>query len=729
MSICILVVLLFIFFTRGGETSLVHALEEAGIAEPVSMHTPLYVGEPWKPGAGSDGFALALENKNYSLYVRPDNTQIALLDKRSGHRWTSNPTKEQLAGETVKGLPLANLQSPFALTYVTTTGKDQTTEKVVNALDPKLEIAMIKNDKGLQISYSFTEKKLGLAIQYELTDKGLKVRVPTDGIKEEGDFVVFSLDLLPYFGAAAAGEDGYIFVPDGPGGLIKFDSKRADLSKGYIHQVYGLDVTNMLNWFRSGERREDIAFPVFGVKRGANAFVAIITRGGDSSNIAAMPPGMKSTFYNVYTSQIYRENYLYQRSRIPPTPIKAVQKERLKTDREIEYRFLSSQDTDYVGMANAYRDYLIETGGLGSPLKPVEHVPLYLKIMGGGFRAAYNQIEYVPTTTFAQATEIVQGLQKKGVANMEVVYYGWQRMGGNKIDKRFPIEAKLGGNSAAKAFVSELRKSDIGVQFYDQLIWLDDSSTSLSPRNSGVRKMDGTVFKDETWFLSKPARTVDLAYQSIQELKKIGVSGMFYDGLGSMVFNDYDPTGLTTREDAIKIYKGLLDYTRRELGTSGVYRGNDYSLNNVDYIDDLPNDSSYDFMIDETVPFYPIVLHGYVSYSFGDGGNLRNDVQTEFLKSIEYGAMPTFFLTYDESRKLMDLNIWFYLFSSQYEKWADRIGKEYGQFDSLAKVFAQKIVGHKKLADKRFETTYEDGTRVIVDYNKGTFDVEGGGGA
>jgi hypothetical protein len=196
-----------------------------------------------------------------------------------------------------------------------------------------------------------------------------------------------------------------------------------------------------------------------------------------------------------------------------------------------------------------------------------------------------------------------------------------------------------------------------------------------------------------------------------------------------MVFNDYDPAGKTTREDAIKIYEGLLDYTREQLGSAGVYRGNDYSIDEVDYIDDLPNDSSYDFMIDETVPFYPIVLHGYVPYSFGDGGNLRNDVQTEFLKSIEYGAMPTFFLTYEESRKMMDLNIWFYLFSSQYEKWADRIGQEYGQFDSLAKLYAQKIVDHEKLADKRFATTYEDGTRVIVDYDRGTFEVEGGEGA
>jgi hypothetical protein len=54
---------------------------------------------------------------------------------------------------------------------------------------------------------------------------------------------------------------------------------------------------------------------------------------------------------------------------------------------------------------------------------------------------------------------------------------------------------------------------------------------------------------------------------------------------------------------------------------------------------------------------------------------------------------------------------------------------EYAEFDKLAKVYSQKIVGHEKVSDNVFATTYEDGTRVVVDYNKETFAVEGGGGA
>lgn len=726
IAFCALLIIILVVILQGDELSPAQALAYTGIKERVVSKAPLYEGEAWKPQAGADGFAEALASENFALYIQPTSTQIALVDKRTGYRWSSNPSEAQLSSETVKGVLLANLKSPFVLTYVRTQGKDQTIREVLNANDPKLQTTLIKTAEGLQVSYVFPEKQLGFTIQYELTSKGLKVRIPTDGIKEDGEYAVFTVDLLPYFGAASSEEEGYIFVPDGPGGLIRFDSERAGVSRGYIHQVYGLELTNTGNWTRSGERRENIAYPVFGMKRGSNAFMAVLTEGGDSANIAAMPPGLKSNMYNVFSNQIYREEYLYRMSRLA-APLKAVQKQRLDTDREVEYRFLNGDDAGYVGMAKAYRDYMTETGKLNEPLKPVEHTPLYLKIMGGNYTEAFSKIKYITATTFPQATNIVNGLLEKGVANLKVIYYGWQNQGDYDLYDRFPIEESLGGETAAKAFVSNMTKHGIDVMFEDDFVWIDSDNSDLSGKTNGIRGIDETVFVDEGWFISKPSRTVAMAYQTIEKLKEIGISGILYNWMGEMVFHDYDPSGIETRSDTIAVYDGLLEYTQKTLGTAGVYRGNDYAVGQSDFIANLPHESSYDFMVDETVPFYPIALHGYVSYSFGDG-NLRNDVETEFLKAIEYGAVPSFFLTHEDSRKLKYTAASF-LFSSQYEKWTDRILKEYEAFDSLAGLYSQTIKNHEKLSENRFATVYEDGTRVIVDYNSKTFVVEKGAGA
>jgi hypothetical protein len=716
------VLLLLVF--KPWEKTTAERFSQTGIAANLPTPDALYEGDPWKPAAGADGYALALENEHYALYVRPDNTQIAVLDKASGYRWTSNPTKEELAGETVKGQLLANLQSPFLLTHVRTQGADQTVRETLSNQTAGMQIAMIRKPEGLQIEYSFPAKQLGFVMQYELTDSGLKVKVPAAGIREQGASALFSLDVLPYFGAAPAKENGYVFVPDGPGGLIRFDQEHASLTRGYSHQVYGKEITNEENWTRTGERREDIAYPVFGLKKGDHAFLAVMTKGEDSANVSAMAPGIKSSFYQVFSSQIYREEYLYRMSRLA-APSKAVQKERLNRDREVEYRFLNGADVDYVGMAGAYRSYLQETGRLTEALKPVDHVPLYLKIMGGNYEKAFGRIRYVAATTFEQAGDIVSTLQSKGVASLRTIFYGWQNEGDYNMERRFPIDPALGGEAAAKTFISGMKERGVPVSFSEDFLWVDGHS-SFSGKTDAIRGIDGTAYVDDGWYIAKPAYTAVTAADTVNRLKKLGVDGIHFSGIGEMLLNDYEPSGIQTREYAKTVYDGLLKYTREALGSASVNQGDAYALGQTDYIDGLPSESSYDFMIDETVPFYPIVLHGFVPYTFGDG-NLRDDEDAEFLRAIEYGALPSFFVTHDDSRKLKDTPSNF-LYSSRFDKWERRIEEEYAKFDSLSRLYSMRIIGHEKLSGQKYATTYEDGTRVIVDYGVKDFTVEKGAG-
>ncbi len=313
--------------------------------------------------------------------------------------------------------------------------------------------------------------------------------------------------------------------------------------------------------------------------------------------------------------------------------------------------------------------------------------------MGGDYAEAFSQIRYIAATTFDQAGAIVEDLKRRGVGNLNVVYYGWQHRGDYDKYRRFPIEPSLGGEQAAREFIAKMKQADVPVLFEEDFVWLDPYS-SLSGKTNGIRGIEGTVFVDGDWYISKPSRTVAMAYETIEKLKDIGVSGIHFNWIGEMVFHDYDPHGISTRADTIGMYKGLLDYTRRTLGQASVYQGNDYTLNQTDFITNMSSESSYDFMVDETVPFYPIVLHGHIPYSFEEG-NLRNDAEEEFLKAIEYGAVPSYFLTNDDSRKLR-YSASGYLYSTRYDKWANRIQAEYEAFDSLASLYAQQIVNHER---------------------------------
>src|ERR1700730_16688229 len=92
IAFCVLIMIFILTFFQARGISPALALEKTGITNSDLTRVPLYKGDPWKPSAGADGFAQALENESFAFYIQPGNTQIALLDKRTGYRWSSNPS-------------------------------------------------------------------------------------------------------------------------------------------------------------------------------------------------------------------------------------------------------------------------------------------------------------------------------------------------------------------------------------------------------------------------------------------------------------------------------------------------------------------------------------------------------------------------------------------------------------------------------------------------------------
>uniref|UniRef100_UPI001330BB5B DUF5696 domain-containing protein n=1 Tax=Klebsiella pneumoniae TaxID=573 RepID=UPI001330BB5B len=69
-------------------------------------------------------------------------------------------------------------------------------------------------------------------------DQGsLTVTVPLGQVKENGPYRIRNIDLLAYFGAAGADENGYMFVPDGSGSLIHLNNGKVK-EEQYVQRVY-----------------------------------------------------------------------------------------------------------------------------------------------------------------------------------------------------------------------------------------------------------------------------------------------------------------------------------------------------------------------------------------------------------------------------------------------------------------------------------------------------------
>ena len=94
-----------------------------------------------------------------------------------------------------------------------------------------------------------------------------------------------------------------------------------------------------------------------------------------------------------------------------------------------------------------------------------------------------------------------------------------------------------------------------------------------------------------------------------------------------------------------------------------------------------------------------------------------DDPDELFLKEIEYGASPYFLLTARDSSLTKETKF-DYLIRTKYSMYKQDVFDQHiifkGIFDSLVNSY---IVGHQEVMDDLFETTYDNGTKIYVNYN------------
>lgn len=672
--------------------------------------------EPWKPGQEEgQGFARAAENDRFRLSVHPDNGQMKVMDKKQGVKWSSNPSPEQVKTEKVAGTLRTNMESPFILEYFE---QSKIQRQVMNGLDPSVKRTITKLEQGVAVHYDIAKVNLSFSMYYVLTDDGLEVSIPAKSIKESGPYRILSIESLPFFGAATGEESGYLFVPDGPGGLIHFPLQKELVGKGYNQEVYGPEITNRIS---DSDNSNEVVMPVFGMKKGDQAFLAVISAGEKSSIIRALPAGIVSSLNSVHAKFVYRQEY-DRRLSLGGRSIRVFQEDPLLQDRTVRYLFLEKEDAGYVGMAKRYRQYLTDTGQVPQGPQPSVGglVPLDLTLIGGDSND-YGDYRYERATTFKQAEEIVTELKKAGIDSMRITYKGWESKGTINPDKRFSPESKLGGGKGLRAFVEKAHGLGYEVDLAVDLVKANPTFSKLPPKSYGIRGVEEDVLLRNDQYYLNPGITYNLAMDMIRDAKEYGIDGMRFSGLGGLLFNDYNPAYNYTREDTAYLYENIQKRAQEVLGHSSVLTGNLYSLKYTGEIHTLISDPSYSYAVDETVPFYPIVLHGSIPYSLTPG-NMRDEDGREFLKAIEYGAIPSFVLTYESSRSLMDTFTWG-IFSSKFVDWKDDVIREYKSFNKLASVQGEPITDHYRRSEGIYVTVYGNGVSVTVDYNRKEFHV------
>lgn len=685
-----------------------------------------------------DGYQLVADNERLSLYVDGANGYFHVCDKSTGVQWHSIP--EDYEEDTIdKGITKTDVRSQLIVEYIavddvnTQTTTQKTNSQVMCVAKDAVEVGMIEN--GVRVVFSFADLGVTIPVEYTLHEDYLEASIDVAGIDEGEINYLVSIQLLPYMGAANQQQSGYLFIPDGCGAVAGFNRNIIPYAD-YRKMVYGDDMAIVPD--TEPTKEETIRMPVFGtVIDGKGAMMGVITEGGGAAALIARTGSTKVNYNTVSSQCVYRiydtGKSLYATHGNGTTDMATVTDTPFGLDRyTVRYYYLSGENASYVGMAETYRNYLINEKGLESnPQQPALALNVYgaLEVEENFLGIKYNRKQ--PLTTFDETAEILGDLKAAGVENLSVQYIGWINNG--VFNRKYPVSADplsvLGGKTAFDDLVAYLNAEEI--EYYPSVDFIDYAASggglstwgkaAKAPNGDNARQYEYSLATREhnrriaPWLLLSPASLAGNAEKFLKDYSRTGLSSIGLAEIGQTLYSDFAAGNGVFRSKSVELFESFLSGI--EIADISVDGGNAYTLPFVDRVYETPVSSSHYDIFSYDVPFYQMVLHGHISYTTPSVVQ-SVDWNTMLLKSIEYGSDLLFTCVGTGSYSLAETRM-ADLYSSEYSLWKEEAVNYYQQYCRInALIWDQEIVGHASVGDECFKTEYANGVSVYVNYSQ-----------
>lgn len=574
-----------------------------------------------------------------------------------------------------------------------------------------------------------------VSVIYRLEGDEMIVEVPYDSLRCQNDTPLTYLSILPMFGAAGTEQDGFMLIPEGGGAIIRNNNGKLSQSPYYA---------NLYGWDYATERVEAVnetrnAFPVFGMSQDDSSFICVLDGASAYGGIAADIAGR----YNSYNTVYAKYNVLhYDKYNVSGRTAQLLYMYEQKIPEEDcisqRYRFLDSGS--YVDMAKAYGDFL-KKDPIMAASQASEETPVNVELVG-----AINKIvatagipvdRVVDTTKFDEAAQIMDEMTDAGLKNMTVRMTGWANGGvRQQVLTRVKPENVLGGNAGMEKLIAHAKEKEIDLYFdgincfaYDSGLFegflpFSHAARFTTREQAILYSYDIVTYQQADWmdsyYLVRPDYAKKNATNLLNALENKKAAGVAFRDIGNLLSADYYALNTVTREQVKKMNQETLQEAKDKGLKISIKEGNDYAVPYADLITDMNLTGNAYAIIDSQIPFYQIALHGLKDYT-GESINLAGDYQTVLLECAEYGAGLSFTFMKKDTPILQDTMYSCYTAAS-YDRWKEELLPVMVRYQTeMAGLNKTAITGHEELAEGVKMTTYENGTKVYVNFNNEDF--------
>lgn len=706
------------------------------------------------------------KNDKYTLYLNEETLIYAVKTNASGYVWWSTPydyESDPVANKLMKNMMASDISyQPL----------DVENNTLVSLNTYSYETCVAKNsykldtiDNGFKVTYNFSSHNFSIPFYVRLDDDGLAVGIPTDEIVEtsehlfedDKDYKIITLNLAQAFGAARGADEesgitadnGYIFVPDGSGAVINFNNGKTS-TQPYSSKVYGTDLA--VSKTKAPNKTEQTYFPVLGMVKevdGRNeGMLAVVTKGDAYATVNTTISRQAATNYNsAWFSFDFRATDTYTMG--TKTPLTVFQSGDIRLDGiEVKYYFMSGEDLGVADLAETYRNYLINEKGL-TKQDTDESNALTITTVGGtitkksvlGFPVDTQTV----ATSYENAQDILEKLKDLGVDKTQLIYNDFTDSAvKGKVTTGASYSGKLGGKDGFTALYNYIK--DNGGTLYPGVNFMEYTGSGNGysfTLNSSKRVTNAYATQTDfdlafgnpdtdvrpTWTILSPYYWPDVFRKIIESFTSEGIDTITLQQATETLYSDFSRSNDEgkshfVRTDSIKI----LTDGYQKLNDAGIsilaQKCNAYALPYVKAISEVPLYSSNYDLFDYDVPFYQMVIHGYIPYS-SKAVNASSNANELRLLSMMTGSGIGYMFMYNSPNDFIDTKYDKYFYAN-YEGWLETAANDYKMYNELVGALNDEtIVKYTHETAYVYSVEYSDGTTIKIDVDNNTISVNG----
>lgn len=435
----------------------------------------------------------------------------------------------------------------------------------------------------------------------------------------------------------------------------------------------------------------------------------------------------------------------------------AVRTEEIYEDIVIRTHYLSG-DLSYSAMAREYRSYILANGfkSIKERLHPALRYAaetMYVRVRQGWKPVPCQVVEQTDeneppvhvAATFADVEKLMHAYKKAGIEKAEFCLVGFNNGGHDgRWPQIMPAEKTLGGTEGLKKLIKTAHELGYTICCHTNSTDGYSLAKNLCAADVAQKKDRSLSIQATYWGGGRtynvcPKRAYEISCQTLPELAELGFSGTHYIDVitATPPRNCWSNQHKVNYKEGVEYFDKLFILSRELFGCIGSECSFDFNYKYYDYtlydsfrrhFKNERQDGEADW-IDEFVPFTQLVYHGIVlsNPSSGTVNAALNEDPQAMLKMIEYGGRPAI---YYYSKFVSNGNDWMggkdFRMSTEEElkESVEASKKTYDIYNELSYLQYEFMEKHERVADKVYEITYSDGSKITVDYNNNTYKLE-----